>query len=269
VKIPYSASIITFGIALFSQLHAMQDQWARDFLSHYSFKGDELVLHLGCGNGNITHYISTLVSQNSVYGWDASRQAIADAKRKYPSRKFEWLSFSNQRPKDISVEGLYDIVFSCSLLQDFGHETHQDILKKISRSLVPGGKMLLVMMQKDLSEVFTCAEQLSNSEHWAPYFVNFAYTGLTFTMQAYERYLFDAGFEQFYFNKVVTKEKFKNRKALCAWISEQSEHVRHLKVEDQASFIDRLLAYILEKNPENEQQEIELNFSRIEVIAQK
>lgn len=269
MKISYLASIITFGMTFFTQLHSMHDRWAQDFLSHYSFKGDELVLHLGCGNGNITHYISTLVPKNSVYGWDASRQAIADAKRKYPSRKFEWLSFSNQSPEDIAVEGLYDIVFSCGLLQDFGRDIHQNILKKICKSLVSGGKMLLVITQKNLSEIFLCAEQLSRSEHWAPYFTYFAYRGLTFTMQEYERYIFDAGFEQFSFNKIVTKEKFKNRKALCAWIREQSEHVRHLKVEDQASFIDRLLACILEKNPENEQQKIELNFSRIEVIAQK
>lgn len=280
MKFSYSASVIFFGMVLFAQLHGMQDRWAEEFLLQYPFTGNELILHIGCGRGDITQYISRFIPNNSVYGNDAVWAAIQDAKRKYPSEKFQRLSFAIKSSEKIAAQNLYDIVFSCCHLQNFSDATHKDILQKIFASLVSGGKMLAIIPGNDSSGFFAWAQQLSQLEHWAPFFAKFICPGPLYTVQEYQQHLINAGFCQFSVEKIVTQEKFKNFDALYAWIKQSSWHVQHLsKNENQQAFTKELVNLMLEhssgnKNEENQSREsengeIELKFSRYEVIATK
>lgn len=278
VKFFYGVKFIFLGMVFFTQLHSMQDKWAQNFLSTYVFRGDERVLHIGCGKGNITHYISQFVPNNSVYGNDTVWALIQAAKRTYPAAEFTQLSFAVKSAEDIEAQDLYDIVFSCCHLHNFSQASHINIVQKICSSLVPGGKMIAIIPGNDSTEFFAIAQQLSESEKWAPFFSKFTPPGPLYAMQDYEQYLFNAGFSSFSYNKIVSQEKFENDHALLEWMRQNSWYVQHLsKNEDQEAFVNDVMMLMDKSNIEKsshkclgqESNPIQLTFSRYEVIAQK
>jgi len=60
-----------------------QKRWARGLLRQAVFKGNENVLEVGCGDGQITAAISRSVPYGSVLGVDSSGQMIRLARKNF------------------------------------------------------------------------------------------------------------------------------------------------------------------------------------------
>lgn len=61
----------------------IQQEWAMELIGSFPFQGTEEILDFGCGDGKITAWISKLVPQGSVTGYDISPSMIALAQSLY------------------------------------------------------------------------------------------------------------------------------------------------------------------------------------------
>ena len=113
-------------------IHALKE------LPKLELHGDERVLDVGCGNGQITHYIAQhFLTKGSIHGIDNAHAMIDKAIHTY---KHDNLSFACKSLFDNSTE-LYDAVVCFWVLYLF--EDYQSALESVMKNLKPGGKALI------------------------------------------------------------------------------------------------------------------------------
>lgn len=134
---------------------SFQKSVAQGLLSTYSFRGNEQVLDVGCGDGEVTAQIAMWVPRGAVKGIDPSLSMISFAKKQYSSPVYSNLSFEQAAAESEHGHALYDLItaFNClhwvrDLAQAFRH---------IRRALKPEGRFIAVTYPKD-------------SPYWASFF---------------------------------------------------------------------------------------------------
>ena len=86
-----------------------QRQWGKKLIAELDLKGNEKILDLGCGDGDITVQLAELVPNGLVVGIDASQSMIESAQKNY---KAENLRFDLTDINAIDFEDEFDVVFS-------------------------------------------------------------------------------------------------------------------------------------------------------------
>lgn len=56
-----------------------QKEWGNKIIAEFNFKGDEHILDLGCGDGNLTLQLAEIIPNGFVLGIDASQGMIDSA----------------------------------------------------------------------------------------------------------------------------------------------------------------------------------------------
>jgi len=112
---------------------AHQKEWGSRLISELSFRGDERVLDLGCGDGALTSQIAAIVPRGYVLGIDSSPGMITTAHEHQKSN----LSFALMDINTLSFKEDFDVVFSNATLH-WVHD-HELLLANIFRSLSPCG----------------------------------------------------------------------------------------------------------------------------------
>lgn len=100
-----------------------QKEWGHDLISELSFKGNESVLDLGCGDGILTEQLSFFVPYGKVLGIDASNNMIETAKTINRSN----LQFTQMNINEINFENEFDLIFSNAALHWI--KDHKRLLK--------------------------------------------------------------------------------------------------------------------------------------------
>ena len=99
-------------------------------------RAGEKILDLGCGSGQLTAKIAE--SGAEVAGLDRSEEMIAEARRTFPSQRFEIGDAAN-----FTVEAHYDAVFSNAALHWV--KDADGAAASVARALRPGGRLVLEM----------------------------------------------------------------------------------------------------------------------------
>ena len=110
---------------------------ARTLLNHYAFEGHERVLEIGCGEGTLTAEIAQQVPDGFVLGMDSSPENILLAEQTYDPDLFANLQFQLGDATTLSLEEQFDLIVSCTVLDE-------ENLEGMARALRSGGRVCLL-----------------------------------------------------------------------------------------------------------------------------
>jgi len=136
----------------------LQFQSASEIINKYRFKGNESILDVGCGDGNVSVEIAKKLPDGFVLGVDVSPAMINFAKNNFfnvKNLKFQQVDITN-----FTSDKKFDIAFSFSTF----HWVKDKIIaiKNIYDVLKPNGELIIHMVAKDESEISKTFE----SEKW-------------------------------------------------------------------------------------------------------
>ncbi len=282
-KIRFPLFLITFSLlGVLPLLSSNLDNWkaeeyyqhsssqkdaATDLLKYVSFKGDERILDVGCGDGKITAEIATQLPNGSALGVDISPSMICFAQANFSSEHYHNLHFSLQDAQALNYQEEFDIIFSFTALQWV--QSHEAFLKGAYQSIKPAG-VLAITMPVGLPSTLEQAirEQLSSPE-WSSYFKEFS-TGWNFVEKDdYAQFLSAQHFTSTRLAVVPQKDIFPSREDFQKFISQWFPYLRPLPEQLKQSFLNQVVDRFLELESPFPNGEVHFKIRRLEVVAIK
>jgi trans-aconitate methyltransferase len=126
----------TWDAARYQSRHSYVFTYGEDLIGLLEPRAGERILDLGCGSGQLTGKIAE--SGADVTGLDRSEEMIAEARRNFPSLKFEIGDAAN-----FTVDGHFDAVFSNAALHCV--KDADGAAASVARALRSGGRFVLEM----------------------------------------------------------------------------------------------------------------------------
>jgi trans-aconitate 2-methyltransferase len=212
-----------------------QKESGLDAINNFSFKGDESILDIGCGDGKTTIELAKKVPNGKVIGIDPSSNMIDECKKNYSLIKN--ISFEQKGAEEFSFDIKFDLIVSFFALHYVNDQL--TVLKNIYNALKPRGKLIIRMSggeQKEIAEVF-------NREPWKSIFAKQEEKWHSQTEEDYKKLLKEAGFKDFKAKteshpRYFTKDEFFNW--AMAWVP----YVTGLDQKKSIEFTNELLENI-------------------------
>lgn len=246
----------------------LQQTWALDSLKEYPFKGNECILDVGCGDGQISAKLTEYVPLGCVVGIDQSEKMLSEAYKNYPHNKISNLLFLRGNALSLPFFQQFDLVVSFCCLNWI--EDQKAVLKEIKESLVPGGKMLLVMPAKYSYNLSTVSEALSQTDKWKSYFTKPVSIRYYYSPEEYREFLNKTGLKVISIDSTMVQDRFDSKEAFIRWIWTISSFARQLPQEKQLEFVEEVADRMLtECAPSGTDEEILLRSPKLEVWAEK
>jgi trans-aconitate 2-methyltransferase len=176
----------------YHQLSAPQQSWGRRVLERLPLTGDELVLDVGCGTGQLTEEVQRRLPRGRVIGADRSDAMVESAAM--------WLSEHAPRAKVIQADGaalpfrrVFDGVFSGATFHWI--LDHGALFRSIITALKPGGRLAAQCGGAgNLSLLRGRAQRLQDAPSFAFYFDGWTEPWYYADAEATTRRLVAAGF---------------------------------------------------------------------------
>lgn len=134
--------------------HAVsQESAALKVIDGITFRGDENILDIGCGTGNITRVLAKKASKGEVIGIDPSPKMIQQAVVEYANTPN--LSFQQKSAEDFQFEHKFDLVTSFFALHWVNDQ--DKVVKNVREALREGGQIRFLMISggdPKIGEVF-------------------------------------------------------------------------------------------------------------------
>lgn len=116
-----------------------QEERALSIIKSISFKNDDHILDIGCGNGKITNLLSKKVGNGFVIGIDISENMISQAKKDFVN---ENLTFFVMNAESFHFSNKFNYIFSFNALHWV--EDFEAVVKNIKDNLEIGGEVYLL-----------------------------------------------------------------------------------------------------------------------------
>jgi trans-aconitate 2-methyltransferase len=267
------------GMRLFSTAAGMQEpdvyykhsslqwHWALDSLKHYSFKGDEKILDVGCRDGKVTALISKEIPKGLIIGIDVSTLMVDFATAALPASQYRNLLFTIGSPTDLPFRQQFDLIVSFCCLHWV--EDQELALKSFCKSLVPNGKALIVVPAKASTNIATMCEALLRQKKWAQYFPTYKQERFYFTKEEYIPLLKAAQLTPISIEVSTSETIFENKRDFIEWLKPHTTFIQHLPQDLQEEFLKDLADYTLTINPPNSNGLIPFRIPKIEILCQK
>jgi ubiquinone/menaquinone biosynthesis C-methylase UbiE len=210
------------------------------------FKGTELVLDIGCGDGAITHVIAKkYIPKGKVIGIDLSEDMIKIAKKEYKEPN---LDFKNISATEINATNSFDLVTSFYCLHWIKNQ--QKAVNSIAQSLKHNGKAILYIMANGADRKFLISnviKEMTNSAKWSKLLRNYKMPVYFKTVKAFNKILNKANLKS---NSVKIENKeiyFKNKESFKQWLnaipigSHLPENLRNDLINDITNYLANLL----------------------------
>ena len=97
------------------------------------------LLELGCGPGNVSHYLLKKRPDLKIHGLDLAPRMVALAQELNPAQKYEVMDCRQLQ----KLSGSYDAVMAAFCLPYLNHQEAQDLLTESAELLQPGGVIYL------------------------------------------------------------------------------------------------------------------------------
>lgn len=242
-----------------------QKEWGNDLISQLSFKGNETVLDLGCGDGILTEQLSLFVPNGKVLGIDASMNMIKTAKKIQKSN----LEFAHININEMNFENEFDLIFSNAALHWV--KDHKRLLKNAYKALKTNGEILwdfggfgncsnfIDVIQKKISE-----------DNYAKYFENFEWPWFMPSKEQYTELVSTVGFSTFTINEVNRDRYFSNASEMIQWIDQPSivPFIKYIPDEFKETFRQEVIEEMLKRTQQPDGTCFE-TFRRINIYARK
>ena len=244
-----------------------QAKWAGELVSRISFRGDERLLDIGCGDGKITAGIAEHLPGGLVIGLDASPEMIRFSRSAFCQGTYPHLEFVIGDAGNIPFRSSFHLVFSNAALHWI--KDQKRVLSEIAHVLLPGGRVFLQLGGKgNGAEMFRIADDLIQCEPWNTYFEGFIQPYYFHDTPEYQEWLIAAGLEPVRVELLQKVMEQNGREGLCDWIrTTWMPYTMRIPQDRQEEFIHHLAdAYIL-KNPPGADGIIRVRMVRLEAEA--
>jgi trans-aconitate 2-methyltransferase len=231
--------------------------------------GNECVLDIGCGVGNITAMIAEKLLNGSIIGIDSSPDMIAYAQRNYPVERYPNLSFLLKNASELDFVDKFDIVFSNACMHWI--KNHLPVLRGIQRSLHSGGRIMLQMGGRDnAKQILEVIAILMNLPKWSPYFINFDIPYGFYGPEEYRGWLAETSLVTKRLELVPKDMTHENTYKFAAWIrTTWLPYTQSVPVSLREQFIDELVTEYVKLYPGEQNGCIHVQMNRLEVEAYK
>ncbi len=192
---------------LYKENSEFQYYHALNLVNVHSFKGNENILDIGCGDGKITYQLSKKVPNGKVIGIDPSSSMIKLASKLFPNDKIKNLEFKISSTEDYLEENMFDIIVGFNSIHWIKNQ--YQAFENIYKSLKPSGKLLTLIEPRDCPLWEICEELLI--ENYKELLLNSMYP-FGWMEEDYKRALYGLGFKEIH-TSIYTEPIFlKNRK---------------------------------------------------------
>ena len=200
----------------YSEHSHIQERWNQALLSSVTFRGDEAVLDLGCGDGRLTMRYSALSPRGRVLGIDSSESMIAWARQQ--NGNVSNLTFCVQNIMNYTYKRAFDLIFSSNCLHWVSD--HRNVIHSIARALKPKGRFVLLFCSSEsfLRPIHQAIQETISSARWRSHFIGFGQTGFSFPQRDYENWALETKIPQFTTMEISADDVFENLEAFVAWM---------------------------------------------------
>jgi len=246
-----------------------QKKWALELLSKLDLKGNERVLDIGCGDGEITAAIAQRVPRGTAVGIDSSKEMIDLAGRRFPSEYYPNVAFLLKDARALDFCQEFDAVFSNACLHWV--IDHQPVLAGIRTSLKPSGRMLLQMGGKgNATTVLEAIDSVLKMPRWAKHFERFVFPYAFYSPDDYRPWLEALGFSIGRIELLPKDMVHEGAGSFPAWIrTTWLPYTERVPESLREEFIREIVAAHARIRPTDADGSIHLTMVRLEVEATK
>ncbi|MBS0287508.1 MAG: class I SAM-dependent methyltransferase [Proteobacteria bacterium] len=246
-----------FWDPLFYLKHAIpQFELAKNALKQYPLKGNERILDIGCGPGNISAELALQVPKGQVIGIDISQNMIAFAQKNHHHLKN--LSFEQKDAIEFSFKQPFDVVVSFNTLQWVTKQIAA--LRNIYAHLKSGGRLQVILTRPQIKvdPINEVMIPILQEPAWRVYFKDFVLPDylIEIPIEQYQRALIETGFKIDYFSEYDYVVKYSQKEELANWFQSWMAHRLALPPEKRETFflhvVDKYLAYMGKKEDQIE-----------------
>jgi trans-aconitate 2-methyltransferase len=253
----------------YAQNSSNQYEWATELIPKLELRGSESLLDIGCGDGKVTHLLSTYLPRGHVVGIDSSDEMIASARQTFPHCHNPNLTFLKMDARELTFREQFDVAFSNASLHWI--IDHPAVLSGVYESLDKNGKLLFQMGGKgNAQDVIAVVEELISEENSKPYFKNFTFPYGFYGPEEYVPWLKEAGFKPEKVELIPKDMKLKGKEGLLGWIkSVWLPFTDRVPQQLRESFINEIADRYIAAFPLDETGFSHVKMTRLEVQATK
>ncbi len=258
-----------WNAAEYSRNSNNQYEWAKELIPKLELTGKESLLDVGCGDGAVSHLLSTYLPQGRVVGVDSSEEMIAAARKNYPNCHYPNLAFLKMDVRDLTFREQFDVAFSNAALHWV--IDHQTVLSCVHESLDKSGRLLFQMAGKgNAQDVIAVVEELISEEDCKAYFKNFTFPYGFYGPEEYRKWLKEAGFKPQRVELLPKDMKLQGKEGLAGWIrSTWLPFTERVPASLRDSFISEIADRYIAAFPLDESGATHVKMVRLEVQATK
>ncbi|QEC49695.1 methyltransferase domain-containing protein [Baekduia soli] len=148
----------------YHQVAVPHQGWSDEILERLTLRGDETVLDLGCGTGNVAERLLERLPNGHVIGVDGSAAMVQQARERLPERT----TFVHADLLDLEVEPPADAAVSSATFHWIAD--HDRLFARVRAALVPGAPLVAQCGGRgNIAGIVAGAEAVAAHEPFAPY----------------------------------------------------------------------------------------------------
>jgi len=243
-----------------------QAAWAEELLPLLELAGDESLLDLGSGDGQVTAAIADRVPDGQVVGLDASPAMVAHARAEY-GRDRPNLGFVLGDMQAIPFGDGFDRIFSNAALH---WAPRQDlVLGGIARALHPGGRAVLQMGGAgNAAPMLHLLDDLLASDRWGRFFPRRGPRYAFPDDRTYRELLEEAGLEPVEVSLRPKTMIQQGRDGLAGWVrTTWLLYTEAVPSEEREEFVDAIVDGYLAGHPADVDGTVRVPMVRLQVVA--
>lgn len=247
---------------IYSKISSPQYAINSEFLSKHTFKGDEIVLDIGCGNGKTTQKIAEKISNGEIVGVDASSSMIECANKENHSVNCSFKLIDAQK---ISFKKEFDLCTCFFCMQWIPDKA--STIQKIADSLKPNGMFLMIVPFPHV-HLPSIRNELINTLRWEKYFENYQDPLSYINDTEYKKHIENAGLFLKNYEVKETPVLFKNYDSFFQFMSQMTPHLGQIPNDNKKDeFMHELIHKYLIYYPQKADGSYELIFTLLFVCA--
>jgi trans-aconitate 2-methyltransferase len=242
-----------------------QKQWGSGLIEQLDLRGDERILDLGCGDGELTAKLALRVPRGSVLGIDAS-QGMIDTARKHTAGNLEFVVKDINR---IDYENEFDVAFSNATLHWI--QDHQRMLQDVYRALRTGGVIRFnFAADGNCSHFFRVVRRAMAMPAYQSDFRDFSWPWFMPTAEEYQDLMDRSAFSEVRVWLENADHRFADAEAMIRWVDQPSlvPFLAHLAEAQRKPFRDLVVEQMVSETAREDGRCFE-TFRRINVFGRK
>jgi len=242
-----------------------QKEWGMRVIDDLPLSGNERVLDLGCGDGELTEKLALRVPRGRVVGIDSSWNMIQTARQ----LERDNLVFRLMDIEYINFEYQFDLIFSNATLQWV--KDHRKLLQKVHLRIKPGGRLRLnFAAEGNCENLVSTVRQVMNEGRFVGYFVGFDWPWYFPGLDEYRELLKEFEFSQVRVWYENDDRFFPSAEELIRWIDQPCliPFLAALPDSEKEAFRDAVVEKMVARTQQRDGRCFE-TFRRINVLAKK